>query len=119
MTDDKFIIRPEVEEFSQAMERILRQNDDKGGWRGESSLYFLSRLMTEVGELSVAIESDAYGALEVQHECVDVANFAMMIFDILKTDAAEEYALRFPVRMRCECGASHLAGQKCPSCGTW
>ena len=63
------------------MERILRENDDKGGWGNASWRFLLGRLDEEVSELKAAFERCDRNLRELIHEAVDVANFAMMIAD--------------------------------------
>lgn len=72
-------IRPEIQKFAEAMENKLRKHDEERGetgWRGEGFAYLLDRLEDEVDELK-NIETD----IDEKEECVDIANFAMMIFD--------------------------------------
>lgn len=73
------IVRPEVQIFGQAMERALAENDHKGGWMSETDVYLLERLKDEVRELEQALACGSDEA--IMHEAVDVANFAMMLFD--------------------------------------
>ena len=90
-------LRREVATFAQSMELVLRRNDDKGGWDGESIDYLIERLEEEVAELkSVAKVADMLSDVDLKREtrtdilfrvlfeCCDVANFAMMISDVLK-----------------------------------
>ena len=83
-------LRPEVQAFAQAMETQLRANDHKGGWKDCTRDYLMTCLVDEVSEL----RAEAYGrtfswySLEpkpekVRAEAADVANFAMMIADVL------------------------------------
>lgn len=73
-------IRPEVLKFAKAMEKKLKENDHKGGWKDCDISYLNHSLNEEVSELQSAILEEGY----ITDECVDIANFAMMIFDILK-----------------------------------
>lgn len=70
-------VRPEVRAFAVAMEAKLKANDHKGGWQDDPIEYFFNRLTEEMMELGSAICRDD----GVRGEAVDVANFAMMIFD--------------------------------------
>ena len=74
--------REAIVKFTEAMENKLKQNDHKRHWSQCGMTYLLNRLKEEVEELVEAVElcepSD-----EVKKECADVANFAMMIFDIM------------------------------------
>lgn len=69
-------IRPEIEWFSQHMERKLALNDWKGGWQNDSHISLLNRLYEEVYELVNADTCE-----EIVNEAADVANIAMMIAD--------------------------------------
>lgn len=78
-------LRPEVAAFAQAMEDKLRQNDHKGGWQDEGTGYLLFRLDEEVGELiqEFARTGSKPTPESVRSETADVANFAMMIADVM------------------------------------
>ena len=72
--------RPAVQTFSTAMEHRLRENDHKGGW-GISDCteeYLNDRLVEELGEY-FAVKGCLRASQDLD-ELVDVANFAMMIF---------------------------------------
>ncbi len=71
-------LRPEVKAFAIAMEKKLRKKDHKGGWQNEPIGYLFEGIEREKDELERATGWDRTAALE---EAVDVANFAMMIFD--------------------------------------
>ena len=76
-------LRPQLQWFSQQMERVLRENDHKGGWCNERTEDLMDALCDEVGELNFAAcppkgESDS---AQVICEAADVAAFAMMIAD--------------------------------------
>lgn len=77
-------MRENVEFFADAMEKKLQTKDEehgKTGWLdpdcGIKTLFF--RLKEEVEEAEEAFE-DCNSKL-LAEECVDIANFAMMIFD--------------------------------------
>lgn len=72
-------MRREVRLFAQMMERKLSKNDHKSGWHSADPYMMLSRLEEEVGELRCAL-LEGEGAAD---EAVDVANFAMMIADVV------------------------------------
>ena len=79
--------RPDVYQFSLAMEVVLAAHDEDRGERGWinsscSVRWFVDRLREEAEELSEAMNNADPD--NVQKECVDVANFAMMIFTILE-----------------------------------
>jgi NTP pyrophosphatase (non-canonical NTP hydrolase) len=89
--------RPVVLAFARAMERKLRQNDHKPGWEGDGIGSLLWRLNEERLELHAAIDNhtiaDPFQDIgggdrivldsgeEPASEAVDVANFAMMLWD--------------------------------------
>lgn len=76
-------MRPEVLAFAHAMEDTLQKHDaEKGacGWSVESPYYLLRRMDEEKRELSMAVKSLSFRG--IQAEAVDVANFAMMIYDL-------------------------------------
>lgn len=77
-------VRDSVGSFAEEMERILRENDHKGGWGGCTNGYLLSRLIEEVAELSGWMygkgePSDSLSIIQAGKEAIDVANFAMML----------------------------------------
>jgi len=88
-------LRPEVLAFAQLMERQLRANDHKPGWKNDLAMDLLPRLREETDELEEATNrlakqlgwGDAALYLEssrnnVAREAADVGNFAMMIADV-------------------------------------
>ena len=75
-------MRSEVKNFAALMEAKLKKNDWKGGWKNESIVDMLNRLNEEVAELNqIAFESS--DGLDIRDECIDVANFAMIISDLI------------------------------------
>jgi hypothetical protein len=97
---EKVMVRPEVWEFARSMELKLRASGGKSSWKGISREYLTKRMIQEVVELLAAL---GIGAAEIQllvseqirqldahdyasspsAEAVDVANFAMMLYDNL------------------------------------
>lgn len=75
-------VRPEVMRFSRLMESKLKDNDYKGGWSDDDPINLLNKLVCEVWELQNAI-NEATDPYDIVSECVDVANFAMMLADNL------------------------------------
>lgn len=71
--------RPTVRHFAAQMERVLRENDHKGGWENCTVQEMFTGLLREVVELHDAIE---HGNGDILREACDVANFAMMIADV-------------------------------------
>lgn len=60
----------------------LNENIEKGGWEQISIQELYCRLLDEVEELGDAIRTGGYSGY-MPDEAIDVANFAMMIFDNL------------------------------------
>ncbi len=77
--ENKTMLRPTLQDFSLVMEEKLQEKDYKGGWEGMSVRELKMRLEEEIDELDEAIE--AVDLREILDECVDVANFAMMIYN--------------------------------------
>lgn len=78
MTD----IRNEVTRFSHAMESVLKENDYKGTWKDCTPEYLLKRLYEEYMELRDAIKEKGCLGPHVRREAADVANIAMMLWDL-------------------------------------
>lgn len=75
------VVRKEVMDFSELMEIKLRKNDHKTDWKANPNPeWFFTRLLEEVDELRQAMKYERSG--DIMEEAADVANFAMMIFDI-------------------------------------
>ena len=87
-------VRGRVSYFAGLMERQLKLNDQKGGWSQCHPLWLLAKLNEEVGELGQRL-NELYAPdgkrfshpdefiVETTQEAVDVANVAMMLFDVL------------------------------------
>jgi NTP pyrophosphatase (non-canonical NTP hydrolase) len=73
-------LRPELLAFAQRMERVLRANDHKGGWRLMSVEALFNRAVEELDELQRAMKFSRDPA-KIAHEAIDVANFMLMIAD--------------------------------------
>lgn len=82
------------------MELELRKHDHKGGWQNCTYEYLLDGIERETKELRecfwypdgrsdfICLDDDfmvsaSFSKDEVLSECADVANFAMMVFDVL------------------------------------
>ncbi len=76
---------PLVRAFSAAMARkfAIPSNVEKGDWAGESPNWLFARLVSEVGELAESM-ANGIGDDLTASECVDVANFAAMLWEKLQ-----------------------------------
>jgi len=95
------VIRPAVIRFAEHMEIVLRRNDKKKSWENCTYEYLLNGIERETKELRECFwypdgRSELFGIVgddflvsnrftedQVLSECADVANFAMMVFDVL------------------------------------
>jgi hypothetical protein len=78
------------------MEEILKANDHKDGWDGCSPGWLLDQVGKELREartayreryLRTVVQPEAQDAIKaLQDEAVDVANFAMMLWDVLEEE---------------------------------
>ena len=79
-------LRPEVQAFAEAMERRLRENEHKGGWKRERPAWLFKRLREEEFELWTAWADRRFSldvpVTRIVDEAADVANFALMIADV-------------------------------------
>lgn len=76
-------VRAPVLQFAVAMERELKANDHKGGWKDCGLKYLFRRIREEVDELQrAAYTPKSSGADTICSEAADVGNFAMMIADV-------------------------------------
>lgn len=73
--------RKEVQDMALAMELKLRRNDHKDGWHKQPIEAHIQLLNIEMMEFRVALEF--LGDEEAAKECVDIANFALIIRDKL------------------------------------
>lgn len=86
-------LRPAVRDFAEAMEMKLRTHDkDRGsdGWLEDCAHVLCDRLDDEARELRKALgvttmSVDADHPKAAKKEAVDVANFAMMVWDRIRT----------------------------------
>lgn len=85
-------IRVEILKFAVGMERKLRENDHKGGWKNCDNDYLRTRLQEEVDELEAMFVKYGKASLrpnmknKLRRECADVANFALMLSDNLSDE---------------------------------
>lgn len=87
-------LRPEVQRFALLMEEQLRKNDHKGGWQHELAADLFTRIKDETEELGDALRRgpgtpnpfgpyDKPARKRIGHEAADVANFCMMVADVV------------------------------------
>jgi len=76
-------LRPEVIVFAQAMEKKLKENEHKGGWKECTTNYLVDKLFEELHEFHRAVFRD--DKTLILSEGADVANIVMMLTDIHKT----------------------------------
>lgn len=87
-------VRPEVRRFAQYMEAVLRAHDDKGGWRHMDPMWLASRAVEECGELVRSLRERNFASdPRSMLEAVDVANMAMMVWDVLRSEKARSLAI--------------------------
>lgn len=73
-------LRPSVRTFAEQMELVLRANDYKGGWNEDNcSVNYLERRLVEEYVEYLGNKSLEQGN-NPEKECVDMANFAMMLY---------------------------------------
>ncbi len=78
-----------VKEFAQAMrKKLYKKSEEKLGWKGETKGNLFYLLIQETDELIQAILDE--DPEEIKAEAVDVANFALMIFDNAQDIALQE-----------------------------
>lgn len=81
-------LRGEIRIFANEMERQLRLNEHKGGWKDCDLKWLYSELSNHLEELKRFTRADskstlAYpGKVAILDNAADVANFAMMIADV-------------------------------------
>jgi hypothetical protein len=83
--------RDEVKQFACLMEQKLREHDGIRTWKDANQGYLYQRLTDEIQELHLSLfpipfqfEYGPRQKEEILKECADVANFAMMIWDVSK-----------------------------------
>ena len=70
-----------VDSFVLEMKDKLKMNSHKSGWDSCPRTFFLYRLKQEVKELQESLINGNPG--EIISECADVANFAMMLANLV------------------------------------
>lgn len=82
-----------VEIFNKTMLAKLRENSHKPHWESEEPQDMLEMLKGEVEELEDVLGRRRYTMKQVHdvmRECADVANFAMMIHDIVRKECCPQ-----------------------------
>lgn len=78
-------LRPEVLAFAVEMERRLRENDHRPGWKQGNPLDLVDRIRDEVRELELEVVG-RFGTDQprgfILNEAADVANISMMVADL-------------------------------------
>ncbi len=80
-------LRPEVLRFAEAMERKLRKNDYKSGWKDCDLFYLEDRLKKELSEFMKTLANQSN---RMEGEAADVANFLMMLVDVVRWEATDK-----------------------------
>jgi len=80
--------RASLRQFADAMEAKLRKNDHKTSWRELPVAALFRMLQVEIEEYKVAHEFLTAG--EARKELVDVANYALILWDRLSLEQQEK-----------------------------
>jgi hypothetical protein len=75
-------MRSELVEFAVEMEMVLKKHDHKQSWRELPVMALVRKLELELAEFHVAYDHLTVG--EARKELVDIANFAMFVWDRLR-----------------------------------
>ena len=78
-----------VQWFATMMELKLQKHDNKSGWINSTPEELMDRVWNEFEELTQALVTDA-DPRDIIKECADVANFCMMIADLMKRRLKDE-----------------------------
>ncbi len=71
-------MRKELEIFAEEMEKVLKENDDKGGWKEMSTFELLNLLAKNYDE----IRKNGINNSGLVKKClIDMANLSMMAYD--------------------------------------
>lgn len=77
--DLNIYLRTPLKNFAIEMEQVLQENDSKGGWENCEYDYLTVKLEKSFDALLDAIIDPKTTVEDCQKECVDLANYAMMI----------------------------------------
>lgn len=89
-TDADPALRGPLQQFAAAMEKKLLANDHKTAWRELPVEALFRQMKLEIGEFEVAMEF--LSVKEARGELVDVANFALIVWDRLSIEPQEKKA---------------------------
>lgn len=78
---DEVQVRQQLRLFTEAMELKLRKNDHKTGWRDQPLAALYKLMLLEVKEFKVSFQF--FTPKETRPEAVDIANFALILWDRL------------------------------------
>lgn len=70
-------VRHEIGLFSEEMEKQLKANDHRGGWHDCTNEYLFHQMSRHYAR----IRNRSVSHSEFQRRCVNIANYAMMLFD--------------------------------------
>lgn len=82
-------IREPVKWFAEQMELTLRKHDDRSGWDNCLIEWLTGRLICETSELILDTVNNHSVATLIK-DCTNIANFAMIIADNLRTTLPEK-----------------------------
>jgi len=80
-------MREEVKQFAEEMEKILLENDFKGGWENCEISYLYCLLYAKIEKFKSLMENELYEDFkkDIQRKTIDIANYCMMIHERLNT----------------------------------
>jgi hypothetical protein len=73
--------RTEVREFSFDMEKMLKVNDHKYGWKNEHHEFLSRQIARNFSALTDELKKEDKDKHEITIRCANIANYAMMISD--------------------------------------
>ncbi len=79
--ESKLELRPEVQKFAEDMERRLRANEHKNGWKDCDDDFLYNELARNVNLLDFSLAEGITAKHETLRRCANIGNFAMMIAD--------------------------------------
>lgn len=70
--------------YASQMYRQLVENEAKGTWKDDALANLLLHLKEEVQEVQDLLANSLFGPDEMDAECADIGNLAMMIADVYR-----------------------------------